>query len=158
MFGLDSSYNVLKFLHVVGVVILVGNVTITAFWKVLADLTKDARIIAHAQRGVTIADWIFTLLGIFLIMVGGYGAALAKDLPLFSSFWLIAGQILFGVSGLIWLGILVPLQIRQARTARKFADGGEVPADYWRDAKSWLVWGIIATAPLVGAIYVMVDK
>jgi uncharacterized membrane protein len=158
MFGFDSSYNLLKFIHVLGVVILVGNVTITAYWKVLADLTKDARIIAHAQHGVTNADWIFTLLGIALVMIGGYGAALVKDLPLFSSFWLIAGQILFGISGLIWLGLLVPLQIRQARAARKFADGGEVPADYWRDAKTWLVWGLIATVPLVAAIYVMVDK
>jgi uncharacterized membrane protein len=157
MFGSDS-YNVLKFIHVLGVIILVGNVTITAFWKVLADMTKDARIIAHAQRGVSVADWIFTLAGIFLIMVGGYGAALTKDLPLFSSFWLVAGQILFGVSGVIWLGLLVPLQIRQGRAARKFAEGGEVPPDYWRDAKSWLVWGIVATVPLVASVYFMVDK
>ena len=158
MFGFDSSYNVLKFVHVLGVVILVGNVTITAYWKVLADLTRDSRIVAHAQRGVTIADWIFTLLGIALIMIGGYGAALVNDLPLFGSFWLVAGQILFGVSGLIWLGILVPLQIRQARAAREFADGGAVPAEYRRDSKTWLVWGIIATVPLVAAVYVMVVK
>jgi uncharacterized membrane protein len=158
MFGFDSSYNILKFAHVLGVVILVGNVTITAYWKVLADLTRDGRIIAHAQRGVTIADWIFTLLGIALIMIGGYGAALVNNLPLFGSFWLIAGQVLFGVSGLIWVAILVPLQIRQARAAREFADGGAAPAEYRRDAKNWLVWGIIATVPLVAAVYVMVVK
>jgi uncharacterized membrane protein len=158
MLGFDSSYNILKFVHLLGVVILVGNVTITAYWKVLADLTKDARLIAHAQRGVTIADWIFTLLGISLIMVGGYGAALVNRLPLFDSYWLIAGQILFGVSGLIWLGILVPLQIRQARTARFFAGGSKVPADYKRDARAWLIWGIVATIPLVAAVYIMVVK
>jgi uncharacterized membrane protein len=158
MFGFESPYNILKFLHILGVVILVGNVTITAYWKVLADLTKDARIIAHAQRGVAIADWIFTLLGIVLIMSGGYGAALVNDLPLFGSFWLVAGQILFGVSGLIWLGVLVPLQIRQGRAAREFADGGSAPAEYRRDSRIWLIWGIIATVPLVAAVYVMVVK
>jgi uncharacterized membrane protein len=158
MFESDFSYNAFKFIHVLGIVILVGNVTITAYWKVLADLSKDARIIAHAQRGVNIADWIFTLSGIALIMIGGYGAALIKQLPLFSSFWLVAGQILFGISGVIWLGILVPLQIRQGRAAQKFAGGGVVPSAYWRDAKRWLVWGIIATIPLVAAVYVMVDK
>jgi uncharacterized membrane protein len=151
-------YDVFKVLHVIGVVILVGNVTITAFWKVFSDLTRDPRIIAHAQRGVTVADFIFTLAGIALIMIGGYGAAIVKDMPLFESHWLVAGQILFAISGLIWLGILVPAQIRQARAARGFAQGGEIPDGYKRDARSWIIWGIIATVPLVAAIYVMIVK
>ncbi|KIZ45569.1 MULTISPECIES: DUF2269 domain-containing protein [Rhodopseudomonas] len=151
-------YDVFKVLHVVGVVILVGNVTITAFWKVFSDMTGDPRVIAHAQRGVTVADFIFTLAGIVLIMIGGYGAAILKDLPLFTSPWLVAGQILFAVSGVIWLGILVPLQIRQARVARSFAQGGEIPEGYRRDARLWIIWGVIATVPLVAAIYVMVVK
>lgn len=151
-------YDVFKFLHVVGVVVLVGNVTITAFWKAFSDMTRDPKIVAHAQRGVTVSDFIFTLAGIALIIIGGYGAALVKDMPLFTSFWLVAGQILFVVSGVMWLGILIPLQIRQARLARSFAQGGEIPPQYWRDAKTWLVWGIIATVPLVAAVFVMVYK
>ncbi|SEO16124.1 Uncharacterized membrane protein [Rhodopseudomonas pseudopalustris] len=154
----DTMYDVFKFLHVVGVVVLVGNVTITAFWKAFSDLTRDPKIVAHAQRGVTVSDLIFTLLGIVLVMVGGYGAAIVKDVPLFSSFWLVAGQILFAISGMMWLGILVPLQIRQARLARSFADGSEIPERYWRDTRTWLIWGIIATVPLVAAIFVMVVK
>ncbi|ABE37382.1 conserved hypothetical protein [Rhodopseudomonas palustris BisB5] len=154
----DTMYDVFKFLHVVGVVVLVGNVTITAFWKAFSDLTRDPKIVAHAQRGVTVSDLIFTLLGIVLVMVGGYGAAIVKDVPLFSSFWLVAGQILFAISGMMWLGILVPLQIRQARLARSFADGSDIPERYWRDTRTWLIWGIIATVPLVAAIFVMVVK
>ncbi|NVN85611.1 MAG: DUF2269 domain-containing protein [Rhodopseudomonas sp.] len=151
-------YDVFKVLHVIGVVVLVGNVTITAYWKVLSDMTDDPRIIAHAQRGVTLADFIFTLVGIALIMIGGYGAAIVKELPLFTAPWLIAGQILFGISGVIWLGILVPLQIRQARVARSFAQGGVIPPGYRRDARLWIIWGVIATVPLVAAIYAMVVK
>jgi uncharacterized membrane protein len=151
-------YDVFKVLHVVGVVVLVGNVTITAFWKVFSDMTRDPRIIAHAQRGVTVADFIFTLAGIALIIIGGYGAAIVKDMDLFQTHWLVAGQILFAVSGVIWLGILVPLQIRQARMARNFAGGGEIPARYKGDARLWIIWGVIATVPLVAAIYVMIVK
>ena len=73
-------YAVFKSLHIIGVVVLLGNVTITAFWKVLADRTSDARLIAHAQHGVTVADWIFTLAGIVLVLVGGYGAAVVAGL------------------------------------------------------------------------------
>jgi uncharacterized membrane protein len=159
--GLELSaqmYDVFKFLHVVGVVVLVGNVTITAFWKAFSDMTRDPKIVAHAQRGVTVSDFIFTVIGIVLVMVGGYGAAIIKEIPLFNSFWLVSGQILFAISGMMWLGILVPLQIRQARLARSFADSSEIPAQYWRDARSWLIWGIIATVPLVAAIFVMVVK
>jgi uncharacterized membrane protein len=154
----DQIYDLFKFLHVVGVVVLLGNVTITAFWKAFSDLTRDARIVAHAQRGVTATDFIFTLAGIALVIIGGYGAAIVKQMPLFSSVWMIAGQVLFAISGLMWLGILIPLQIRQAKLARSFAKGGEIPDAYWRDARNWLVWGIIATVPLVAAVFVMVMK
>ena len=132
--------------------------TITAFWKVLADRTGRTEIIAHAQHGVTVADWIFTLAGIALILFGGYGASLVQGLPLLELHWLVAGQLLFAVSGAIWLGILVPLQIRQAREAKRFLPSGDVPASYRRDARLWLVWGVAATVPLIAAIYVMVVK
>ena len=151
-------YALFKTVHIIGVVILLGNVTITAYWKVLADRTSDAKLIAHAQHGVTVADWIFTLAGIVFILVGGYGAAGVAGLPLTGPAWLVIGQLLFAVSGLIWLGVLVPIQIRQARMARSMTHGSALPAQYRRDSRNWLIWGIVATVPLVAAIYVMVAK
>jgi uncharacterized membrane protein len=145
------AYDILKFLHVLGVIILVGNVTITAFWKVFADRTEDAKVVAFGQYLVILCDWIFTLAGIVLIVIGGYGLAITDA-------WLIWGQVLFVVSGLIWLFLLVPLQIRQARHIRAFNMSEPVPEEYWRDARLWLIWGIIATVPLVGADYVMIAK
>jgi uncharacterized membrane protein len=152
------SYEVMKFLHILGVVLLVGNVTITAFWKVFADRTGDARIVAYAQHLVTLCDWIFTLAGIVLILIGGYGMAAVRGFHLFEDTWLILGQLFFLVSGLIWLFVLVPLQIRQAKQARALKLTGSVPASYWRDARTWIIWGVIATIPLVAAIYVMIAK
>ncbi len=152
------SYATFTILHIVGIVLLIGNVTVTAFWKVMADRSRDARLIAHAQYLVTWADWLFTLGGIVLTIVGGYGAAIVAGYALFTQPWLVWGQLLFLASGLIWVGILLPAQVRQARMARAFADGGQIPAAYWRDAKRWLVWGIVATVPLVAGIVVMVVK
>jgi uncharacterized membrane protein len=152
------SYEFMKFLHLIGVVLLVGNVTITAFWKVFADRTGDAQIVAYAQHLVTLCDWIFTLSGIIMIFIGGYGMAFVRGYNVFESTWLIWGQLLFLVSGLIWLFVLIPLQIRQAQQARVSSLSGSVPAAYWRDGRLWLIWGIIATIPLVGAVYVMIAK
>jgi len=152
------TYEFMKFLHLLGIVLLVGNVTITAFWKVFADRTGDAQIVAYAQNLVTLCDWVFTLGGIVMIVIGGYGMAFVRGYNVFESPWLIWGQLLFLVSGLIWLFVLVPLQIRQAKQARVSSQSGSVPAAYWRDGRLWLIWGIIATIPLVGAIYVMIAK
>ncbi len=92
------SYEFMKFLHLIGVVLLVGNVTITAFWKVFADRTGDAQVVAYAQHLVTLCDWIFTLSGIVMIVAGGYGMAYVRDYHAFEDTWLILGQLLFLVS------------------------------------------------------------
>lgn len=153
-----ALYTIFKFIHVLGAVILVGNVTVTAVWKVFADRTHDAKVVAFGQRLVTITDWSLTVGGIVLIIVGGYGAAFVGRVNLFEARWLLWSQILFAVSGIMWAGILIPAQIRQARMARAFASGGEIPAAYRRDARLWLWWGIIATIPLVIALWLMVVK
>lgn len=151
-------YATFKFLHVLGAIILVGNVTVTAVWKVFADRTHDPRVVAFGQRLVTITDWSLTAGGIVLIIVGGYGAALTAGMDLLGSKWLVWGQVLFAISGTIWAAILIPAQVRQARAARAFAAGGEIPEGYRKDSRRWLVWGILATVPLVVAVWLMVWK
>ena len=153
-----ALYDLLKFLHITGIVMLMGNITATAIWKFFADRTGDARIIAFAQRLVTITDWSLTFWGIVLTTGGGYGAAYVGGLDLIGDRWLVWSQALFVVAGLIWLGLLVPIQIRQARAARRFAAGGEIPAGYRRDSRNWVIWGLVATVPLVAATWLMVAK
>jgi uncharacterized membrane protein len=92
------------------------------------------------------------------VLVGGYGAAAVAGLPFNGLAWLVIGQLLFAVSGLIWLAILVRIQIRQARTARSLTKDKTLPEQYLRDGRNWLLWGVAATVPLVAAIYVMVVK
>jgi uncharacterized membrane protein len=151
-------YDVLKILHLIGVVVLIGNVTVTSFWKVFADRSGDPRIIAHAQYLVTVTDWFFTLSGIVLVVGGGFGAAYVAGMPWFAAGWLRNSELLFLLSGLIWLAVLVPTQIRQARQTRAFAQGGPIPDAYWRNSRLWLIWGVVATVPLIAALYVMVAK
>ncbi|WP_242469737.1 DUF2269 family protein [Rhabdochromatium marinum] len=125
-------YHLLKAIHLLGVVLLVGNVIVTLVWKRRADRTGDPSVIAFGQRLVSLTDWWFTLGGVILILVGGFGAAWRAGLDLFGLPWLLWGQVLFGVSGLLWASILIPAQIRQARQARAFATTGVIPKSYWR--------------------------
>jgi uncharacterized membrane protein len=150
-------YQIFKLLHVIGVVILIGNVTVSAFWKVFADRTSDVRLIAHAQAGVTVTEWIFTVPAIALVLIGGYGMVIEASLDITTP-WLLIGQALFAVSGLIWLGILVPLQVRQARLARMLSPENPIGDSYRRACRAWLRWGIAATIPLIAAVYVMIVR
>jgi uncharacterized membrane protein len=153
-----TTYYTLLFVHYTGVILLVGNITVTAVWKVFANRTGDARIIAFGQRLVTGTDFGLTIPGIMLTMVGGYGCALVMGYPLFEDVWLIASQALFVVAGLIWLGILVPIQVRQARIARGFEAGGEVSDEYRALSRRWITWGLISTVPMVAVLWLMVVK
>nr|WP_310522723.1 DUF2269 domain-containing protein [Polymorphobacter sp.] len=152
------TYEIFKFLHITGIVMLMGNITATAMWKLFADRTGDARIIAFAQRLVTITDWSLTFWGIVLTIIGGYGALWVAGIDPFGERWLVWSQMLFVIAGLIWLGLLVPIQIRQARVAKSFAAGGAVPEGYRRDSRRWIVWGLVGTVPLVAATWLMVAK
>jgi uncharacterized membrane protein len=138
--------------------LFLGNIIVTAFWKALADRTGEPRVIAFAQRLVTLTDWIFTAGGILLILVGAYGMAFVAGLDLHSQAWLIWGQVLFIASGVIWALILIPTQIAQARQAHAFAAGGPIPDKYWALNRRWLVGGIVATVLPLANLYFMIFK
>ena len=152
------SYDAFKVIHLFGVIVFLGNIIVTGVWKVMADRTGEPRIIAYAQRLVTLTDWIFTAGGVALILIGAYGMAALAGLDLRGMTWLVWGQAMFAASGLIWIVILIPTQILQAREARGFADGGTIPNSYWRHGRRWTIWGTIATIIPLANLYFMVFK
>jgi len=152
-----QTYLALKSLHILGVVLFVGNIIVTGWWKVMADRTRHPAIVAFAQRQVTLTDWIFTFGGSTLVVVGAYANVYLHDLPLDAP-WLVWGQVMFFASGVLWVAILIPLQIRLARLARGFAGGGAIPDEYWRLNRVWLWVGILATVLPAANLYFMVFK
>jgi uncharacterized membrane protein len=152
------SYEAFKVVHLFGVVVFLGNIIVTALWKVIADRTGEPQIVAYAQRLVTLTDWIFTAGGVVLILIGGYGMAAVAGLDLRGTTWLVWGQAVLIVSGLIWVAVLIPTQMAQARAARAFVQGGAIPRSYWRQSRRWMIWGIIATIVPLANLYIMVFK
>jgi hypothetical protein len=67
------TYLAFKVVHIFGVVVFLGNIIVTGVWRVLADRTGEPRSIAYAQHLVTLTDWVFTLGGVVLILIGAYG-------------------------------------------------------------------------------------
>ena len=152
------SFEAFKVVHLFGVILFLGNIIVTGVWKVLADRTGEPRVIAYAQRLVTLTDWIFTAGGVALILIGAYGMAAVGHLDLRGPTWLVWGQAMFVASGVIWIIILIRTQIPQARQARAFARGGAIPESYRQHGRRWLIWGTIATVIPLANIYFMVFK
>jgi uncharacterized membrane protein len=151
-------YDAFKVVHLFGVIVFLGNIIVTGVWKVMADRTGDPRTIAFAQRLVTLTDWIFTAGGAGLLLIGAYGMAAVAHLDLRATTWLFWGQIIFIASGVIWVAILIPTQIVQARQAHAFAKDGPIPESYWRHGRRWVIWGTIATVIPLANLYFMVFK
>ena len=153
-----AAFEIFKFLHVLGIILLLGNITVTAIWKVFADRTRDGDIVAFGQRMVTGTDFGVTIPGIVLTIVGGYGAMYAARYDFPGPGWLVWSQIWFVAAGILWLGILVPIQVKQARLARTLSGPDGVTPEYRALARRWLFWGLVATVPLVAALYLMLAK
>lgn len=150
------GYEIAKFLHVTGVVMLMGNITVTAIWKFFADRDGRPVVLAFAQKLVTYTDWSMTVWGVVLTMAGGYFMAVAGGFVLTSG-WLLWSQMLFVLAGMIWMLAIVPIQIKQARLARRFATD-DVGDAYRALSRRWLAWGLVSTVPLVAATWLMVVK
>ena len=145
-------------LHILGVVLFLGNIIVTAVWKMLADRTRNPHVVAYAQRLVTITDIGFTALGATLIFVSGYAMADSFGGVFSGPAWLTIGWSLFVASGVIWVAALIPIEVMQARLARSFRDGGTIPQRYWRLATLWATFGIVATLLPLANLYFMIFK
>ncbi len=149
------DHDLLKLLHLLGAVLLLGNIIVTAWWKGMADRTRNPTIVAFAQRQVTLTDILFTATGVLLLSVSGYAMVFVGPWTLDAA-WLDWGQALYLATGLLWVGVLIPIQVVQARMARAFADAGEIPRRYRRLSAIWMGSGLVAVILPLAAFSLMV--
>jgi uncharacterized membrane protein len=151
-------YLFLKALHILSVVLFLGNIITGVFWKVHADLAGDLRSRAQALDGIIRSDRWFTVPGVMLIIVTGVLLAYLGDLPLLRTFWIGWSLVLFGVSGAVFMALVAPLQKKMLANVRAGLDGGWDRPAYDRLSRSWAIWGGVATMTPVIALFLMVLK
>ena len=152
------DYLTLKLIHIIGAIIFVGNITVTALWKVMADRTRDPKTVAFGQRLVIITDFAFTGTGAVAVLITGLLMAMNFADTFWTIHWVLWGLILFSISGMIWMAILIPVQIKQARLAKQFDHTKEIPEQYWRLGRIWAAFGTISTVLPFVNLYFMVFK
>jgi uncharacterized membrane protein len=134
-------YLPMKLLHVVAVIAFLGNIATGLFWHVHAARTRDARLLAHTMDGIIRSDRLFTIPGVVVIIASGVTAAVIGGLPLLRTGWILWTLVLFGISGLIFMSLVAPLQRRLFSLAQAgSAQGNFDYAGYAKLARRWEFW------------------
>lgn len=94
-----TLYFLVKFLHVLGAIVILGTGTGIAFFMLMAHRTDDAEFIARTASVVVIADAIFTLSAVLLQPITG-GLLMTLSATPITERWLLASLVLYAVAGL----------------------------------------------------------
>ncbi|MBV8583147.1 MAG: DUF2269 family protein [Candidatus Eremiobacteraeota bacterium] len=148
---------VLKAVPIVAVVAFFGHITVGVFWKLFADRTGDAKIMAFAMDGIIKADRVFTIPGVVTIVVAGVATALVGHYSILGTGWILWGLGLFIVSGIAF-GPLARTQRAILAVAQTGMQTGEQRAEYEALSKKWNVYGNVALILPFIALIVMVLK
>jgi uncharacterized membrane protein len=150
-------YFVLKFLHVLGAIVLLGAGASIAFFMVMAHRSGDAGHIYRTAKTVVLADLIFTATAVVAQPVTGFLLARELGLPLTES-WLLSAYALYVLAGAFWLPV-VWMQMRMRDLAAAALARGEAPgAEYRRLFRLWFAFGFPGFGSVLAIVWLMITK
>ena len=151
------SYLLLKTLHIISSVILVGTGFVSEFYLFCANRSKSLEAQAVVARIVVLADWIFTTPAVIVQPVTGIALLSMAGWPLGTP-WVMWSIALYLFAGACWLPV-VWLQLQMKKMAEEALKSGEaLPAAYWRYARWWEGLGYPAFIAMIVVYYLMVNK
>lgn len=151
------TYDILRFLHVIGATVLLGTGAGIAFFMVISNRSGDPRLIVHVGGIVVLADTVFTATAALFQPVTGYLLAREAGWPVLSG-WVGLSLALYIIVGAFWMPV-VWMQIRLRNMARLAArEGKALPAAYHRLYRWWFAFGFPAFAAVLAIIWLMLTK
>src|ERR1700737_1873298 len=100
-----TLYFLVKYLHVLGAIVILGTGTGIAFFMLMAHLSRDTAFIARTAATVVVADMLFTLTAVILQPVTG-GILMDLSSTSFAERWLVTSLGLYAVAGLFWIPVI----------------------------------------------------
>ncbi len=151
------TYLMLKYVHLLSMVVLFGVGLGSAFYKWSADRSNNLAQIAATNRTVVLADWIFTTPTVIIQPISGILLANAAGFSLHSP-WISTSLLLYVFVGACWIPV-VWLQIRMRDIGLAAQQKNtDLPDLYWLYARLWFWLGIPAFVTMLGIVYLMVFK
>jgi uncharacterized membrane protein len=151
------SYLVLRYLHVLGAIIILGTGIGIAFFMVMAHRSGDAVHIARTASVIVLADAVFTGTAVILQPVTGV-LLLNETGRSITEGWVLLSLALYAVAGLFWLPV-VWMQMRMRDLARAAARSQHaLPARYHRLYHLWFWCGLPGFASVLAILWLMIAR
>jgi uncharacterized membrane protein len=150
-------YFLIKYLHVLGAIVILGTGAGIAFFMLMAHRSRDAAFIARTAETVVIADMLFTLSAVLLQPItGGVLMVLTATGP--AERWLAASLVLYAVAGMFWVPVIF-MQIEMRNLARLAAAKGEaLPPRYFVLFRRWFMFGFPGFGAVMLILWLMIAK
>ncbi|KRQ17547.1 DUF2269 family protein [Bradyrhizobium manausense] len=150
-------YFLVKYLHVIGAIIILGTGTGIAFFMLMAHRTDNAEFIARTASVVVIADAIFTLSAVMLQPVTG-GLLMMLSSTSIMERWILGSLVLYAVAGLFWIPVVF-MQIEMRDLARKAAEQkAALPERYFVLFRRWFAFGFPGFGATMAILWLMIAK
>ncbi|WP_315781128.1 MULTISPECIES: DUF2269 domain-containing protein [unclassified Bradyrhizobium] len=152
-----TLYFLVKYLHVLGAIVILGTGTGIAFFMLMAHLSGEAAFIARTAGVVVIADMLFTLSAVLLQPVTG-GVLMWLSSTSLSERWLLTSLALYAMAGLFWVPVIfMQIELRDlARAADMSAQ--PLPTRYFIVFRRWFLCGIPGFGSVMAILWLMVAK
>jgi uncharacterized membrane protein len=152
-----TLYFAVKYLHVVGAIVILGTGAGIAFFMLMAHRSRDPSYIARTATTVVIADMLFTLSAVILQPVSGGLLMALNGIGLYER-WLIASLVLYAVAGLFWIPVVF-MQIEMRNLASVAAAQNQpLPRRYFTLFRRWLLFGIPGFGSVMIILWLMIAK
>ncbi|MBR0773742.1 DUF2269 domain-containing protein [Bradyrhizobium diazoefficiens] len=152
-----TLYFLVKYLHVLGAIVILGTGSGIAFFMLMAHRSFDAAFIARTASVVVIADAIFTLSAVILQPVSG-GLLMMLSATSFGERWLVLSLVLYVIAGLFWIPVVF-MQIEMRDLARKAAgQGSALPERYFVLFRRWFAFGFPGFGATMLILWLMIAK
>jgi uncharacterized membrane protein len=150
-------YFVVKYLHVLGAVVILGTGSGIAFFMLMAHRSGDPAFIARTAATVVTADMLFTASAVILQPVTG-GALMALSATSLTERWLATSLGLYVVAGLFWIPVIF-MQIEMRDLARRaVAQNTSLSTRYFRLYRRWFRFGIPGFGSVMAILWLMIAK
>jgi uncharacterized membrane protein len=152
-----TLYFFVKYLHVLGAIVILGTGSGIAFFMRMAHRSGDASFIARTASTVVIADMLFTLTAVLLQpLTGGWLMMLSSTG--FTELWISSSLGLYAVAGLFWVPVIF-MQIEMRDLARvAAAQGAPLPPRYFVLIRRWMLFGIPGFGSVMLIVWLMIAK
>lgn len=152
-----TAHLALKYVHIIGAVVLLGTGAGIAFFMLMANRTGNAAVIAAVARIVVVADFLFTATAVAAQPITGVLLAWTMGYALDES-WIVLSILLYLVTGAFWLPV-VWMQTRMRDLAAAAArEGQPLPEAYHRLFRLWYYCGFPAFAAVLAIFWLMTAK